>query len=291
VTERQRISDKHGWLPVPERESATAAAPPRPEAHALDEQLANDQFRHVTIAHLAVIAVLAAATILFLPRWRLLYAWFALLTLVVVAHLLPCVIWARWRRIGIITVGIYFGASLVRFRIWGIPVRINWIPTGGYVKLRGTDEPNTPLPGTYNALPRWERAAMNLAMPLGTLLVGFVSLGPSRAMHSLLFAFRSLVVGAGQPQTAGLELVARLFDPLANGEVVASLGRVAIVMTAINLLPISIVNGGIALLELISAVVPISLRARAILDILSLLIACGLLTWTYSMYLYLSRMP
>jgi hypothetical protein len=170
------------------------------------------------LAHAAVAAALVAAALIVLPRWREIFIVLAMLAAVIPFHLLPAVLWARTVGVKVEVIGWLFGAWVARFRVRDIPIRINWIPLGGYVKLAGDRERHPPHVRVYDELPRWQQAGMNLAMPLGTLLLAAALLGPTAAVNSFTRGYRQLYEAALDPGTLGRAFNAFLArSPAANG--------------------------------------------------------------------------
>src|SRR5687768_2694485 len=105
----------------------------------------------------------------------------------------------------------FFGIDVEEFGI-GFPPRawsvkkgktvwsINWIPLGGFVKIKGEDDPDAVGPGNFAHKPAWQRAIVICAGVFMNLV-----------LSSLLFAAGFM---AGLPQIAeGLPESARVRDP------------------------------------------------------------------------------
>jgi membrane-associated protease RseP (regulator of RpoE activity) len=220
------------------------------------------------------------------PRGREFLIAIGLQTVVVAVHLAPSVAWGRLTGIRNLAVGIYIGKWVARITLLGLPVRLNFIPGGGYVKFAGNDDP--PVwrhEETYNARPRWQRIAVNLAMPLATLALGAALIGPAAALDVFARGFEQFATGAFRGGGYRGEAIARLFTLIGEGRYVAALGVIAAKNAALNLFPLPTTNGGLALME------PLSLKPRAatMLQVIGfvLMLLLGLLPWGASLISYL----
>lgn len=84
---------------------------------------------------------------------------------------------ARWRGLHIERFSIGFGHGIIRWKWWGVPFQIGWIPLGGFValpQLDPTNEPQTkegiPLP----AVKPLDRILVALAGPLSNIAFGLL---------------------------------------------------------------------------------------------------------------------
>ena len=233
----------------------------------------------------------AAALLATTGRGCLILTLVGLWAIVVVVHIGVFVVWGRARGLFIEDVAIFFGPAILRVWVGGLPIRLNLIPLGGYVKFAGNEDPVTPpAPGSFASLPRWEKVGMNLAAPAATLVLAAMLMGPGAAFTSFAQGFRQLFAGTLHAQTVAVPLIAGFFALLESRAFVTVLGVLAAKSATINLTPLPIMNGGLALIEAIQWVVPVSLRTQTRLQVIGLFVALAtFLLWTYAAIAFLTR--
>jgi membrane-associated protease RseP (regulator of RpoE activity) len=139
---------------------------------------------------------------------------------------------------------------------------------------------------TYNAQPRWQRAAVNLAMPLATLLLAIALIGPSAATASFTRGFEQLTVGLFRGQTYRVDAFARLFALISEQKYAVALAAIAAKLAALNLLPLPIFNGGIALCEILGILQRRRLATR--LQVIGLMAMLAMFAiWLFALGAYL----
>jgi hypothetical protein len=258
----------------------------------------SDRQQHPAWWGLALWAALIVAAI-FWPKGRLLLIAIGLLAISCIVYTCAAIVWARVRGVHIHHVGIFFGPWIARFRILGLPLRINVLPMGAYVKFPSPDHapPDSaaarshlvPHEQTYEAQPRLQKILINLVTPLTTLALAVILLGPSAATDSFLRGFEQFTLGAFRPREYRVDAFARLFAHLEMHRYAAVLGIIA-AKTAAYLLPIPNVNGGTALLELFGGTTAMRPRNVAILQfvgLLAILVLGGI--WLFALGVYLLR--
>lgn len=221
-------------------------------------------------------------------RFRLLVIIFGLSIPLMVVHLSAFVFFGLWRRAAIEEIGIGAGGRLARAKLGRVTVRLNWMITSGYVKFRGQDD-LPPMPGEtmerpvdgrrdFQELRPWERLILNLSAPALVLAFAAVLIGPARAWGSLVSGFRQHLTAAIPPAHEGQALVAGLFELVAGGQLALAMGLMACKMTAGNLLPVPVLNGGEALIEAVHLVTgrPVPQRWRSLLQVIGLCFLLGL---------------
>jgi len=95
------------------------------------------------------------------------------LAILIVIHELGHFLAARFFKVGVEEFGIGFPPRLVRlFESGGTIFSLNWIPLGGFVKIKGQDDPE--VEGGLAAANPWVRLAVLFAGPLMNLALGVV---------------------------------------------------------------------------------------------------------------------
>ncbi len=109
------------------------------------------------------------------------------LAVLVLVHELGHFLTARWFGIDVEEFGFGFPPRVFGIKKGKTLYSLNWIPLGGFVKIKGEDDPNTTGPGTFSHKPAWIR----------TIVIGagvFMNL----VLASLLFAI-GLTIGMPTP--------------------------------------------------------------------------------------------
>ncbi len=129
------------------------------------------------------------------------------LVMLIIIHELGHFFAARIFKVGVDEFGVGFPPRLAKLFTWsGTDFSLNWIPLGGFVRLRGEGDPS--IEGGMAAAKPWVRLCVILAGPIANLLVGallftmvFAQLGTIPDMHTV----RLDVVEPGSPAAlAGL---------------------------------------------------------------------------------------
>ncbi len=117
-----------------------------------------------------------------------------LMTALVIIHELGHYLVARWRGVEVDEFGFGLPPKAVSlFTKWGTEFTLNWIPFGGFVRLRGeADQKASKEPGSFAAASLWSRALilvagvfMNLVLALIILFFGFWLTGWTPSFISL----------------------------------------------------------------------------------------------------------
>lgn len=135
-------------------------------------------------------------------------------------------------------IGLFFGPRVWQRMVGQTRLRINLLPSGGYVKA---DEESFARLGSMRRIPVF------LSAPLGLLIVGFLLSGDPGA--SLRIAER-LISGTLHPVRDGSAVLDAFRDRFRSAPV-GTFGRFLIGMSFFNLTPLPICNGGQALFELL----------------------------------------
>jgi membrane-associated protease RseP (regulator of RpoE activity) len=164
-------------------------------------------------------------------------------------HVLAFEVAARALGVGVLEVSIGTGPTLFQHGYR----RLRLIPITGYTKLfdstetRALDERLC-----YDHQPVWKRVTIVLAGPVALVLVSVVIgwfTGRS-GLHDVLAGTRQLIEGALHPLSVGSSYVEAAHQVARVGGVLALAGLLAAMVAAFNLLPIPLLNGGQAIVEL-----------------------------------------
>jgi membrane-associated protease RseP (regulator of RpoE activity) len=172
------------------------------------------------------------------------------LAICVIVHLTTFYVLARISGVTVEVVSYFFGGALIRFRRGETWFAFNWLPIGGGVKLKGLDGPapaEAAAPDGWLRLSRIARAGFCLAGPLAVLGLGLAVLGWSQFRANLFHVpgqYRDLLTQA--PAAVGGILY--FVDHATFRDI---LGAAAVTMAVINLLPLPLVNGGQAIVQLV----------------------------------------
>jgi len=129
------------------------------------------------------------------------------LVLLIIIHEFGHFIAARLSKVGVDEFGVGFPPRLARLFTWsGTEFSLNWIPLGGFVRLKGEGDPS--VEGGLAAANPWVRLIVYLAGPMANLLVGallftlvFAQLGMIPDMRSVQL---DLVEPGSPAENAGL---------------------------------------------------------------------------------------
>jgi len=93
------------------------------------------------------------------------------LAVLIVIHELGHFFAARMLKVDVDEFGIGFPPRLITlFRAWGTQFSINWIPLGGFVRIKGENDPA--VEGGMAAANPWVRLTILLAGPMANIAVG-----------------------------------------------------------------------------------------------------------------------
>ncbi len=109
------------------------------------------------------------------------------LAVLVLVHELGHFLSARWFGIDVEEFGFGFPPRAFGIKKGKTLYSINWIPLGGFVKIKGEDDPNASGPGTFSHKPAWVRV---IVIGAGVFM--------NLVLASLLFAI-GLTIGMPQP--------------------------------------------------------------------------------------------
>src|SRR5687768_16786806 len=176
-------------------------------------------------------------------------AWTAILVL----FNIPMVLLARRYRVPVEEFSVYFGRALARFRVGRTLVRINWIPLGGYVKFKGIRQPDDDPSSigddevTFAEVHPLRRALIAISGPVVLLALGGCLLGPSRTYAFFASLPANLLHAINEGGVIGTlrAFFSGFGDP---SMVIRRTGELALFFGTINMLPVPIVSGGIALM-------------------------------------------
>jgi membrane-associated protease RseP (regulator of RpoE activity) len=162
---------------------------------------------------------------------------------------------------------VYFGQSVVRWRVGRTLVRINWIPWGGYVKFPGLGD-DSPEPAVEGILPAagerrftelhpLERALVAISAPLVVALMGAAALGFSESFR-MLARLPQVVLQRGGHLNEGFlaNAVRHLLLGTTDGHAFHVAAVMALTLGVMNLLPAPTVCGGMAVDALLRWLAP-----------------------------------
>jgi membrane-associated protease RseP (regulator of RpoE activity) len=169
-------------------------------------------------------------------------------TILLATHLIPFYVFARLGKVTVQEFSLFFGGALLRWRRGETWFAVNWFPLGGYVKFKGMDNAPTAqgLEGTWQRLPPVLRAAICLSGPISVLLLSLIALGTDLFRDNLLgspIQVRQLVENPAATIRSFLHFVD-------SAPFLVILGACGVKLSLMNLLPLPIMNGGQALVEL-----------------------------------------
>ena len=173
---------------------------------------------------------------------------FLSLSIAVFLHLLAMAVTARM-----------FGVSIVEFSYGVGPkigqinnIIIKLIPISGHVKMldsREQDLAEHELQFAYDHTSRFVRSFIIISGCIFLILIAFILIG-SDAFYSLLDGFRQIVTGILSPTETAQVYIENIGKFIYSSSFLAIFSMTATKIAAVNLLPIPILNGGQALLEL-----------------------------------------
>lgn len=239
-----------------------AVAPETP----FDEEHANTPARPRRLMY----SVLLVGGALVMSGHRRELAWFGLAGILAnFPHLLTFVALGRAFGITIEHLGLGLGGAFARFTIGWLTVRLNWVPLGGYVKFDQT--PGNP--GAYMEQAVWKRVVHPLSGPLVLVVIGLVLLGPTAWVDVFRRDVWDYLTLWLHPRTAGAEKVIAAYRFMQQHSFGLIFGKIATFVGASNLLPLPIMNGGMAVQAVIEGFLgrPIRQRTLTLVQLVSLL--------------------
>lgn len=143
--------------------------------------------------------------------------------------------------------GIFMGSPLLKFNVGSIPVTINYLPFGGFVKFSED----------FEQIAIWKRILIALSGNAVLLATAMICLSFGVGFDKFLRGFWQIPLGAVSPFSVGKDLIAALVEFARQSSLVALLGVLAAKMAAFNLFPLGSLNGGFILQSLVKAVLPL----------------------------------
>ena len=127
------------------------------------------------------------------------------------------------------------------------------IPIGGYVRALDSREEeltDEDLSGALNHQPVATQVFLPLSGCILIILISFLILGES-AITSLISGFQDVIFGALRPLTEGQEIIQRSRDFIQSSTLITVIAVVQLKFVALNLMPLSTLNGGQAIVNLL----------------------------------------
>ncbi len=152
---------------------------------------------------------------------------------------------------------------------------IKLFPISGYVRMVDSREQHLDeheLKFAYDHKPRFIRIFISISGCVFLILFAFALIGTD-AFCSLLNGFRQIVSSYFSPTKAGQEHIESVSAFISSNSFLVIIAITATKISALNLLPLPMLNGGQAILELID----VSLRKRQLLSTISLLVHLAML--------------
>lgn len=198
-----------------------------------------------------VVLVLTAIVGVFLyaEPWRRPFVLLGALSICILLHIGAISVVASMMGTAWTSFQLFQGNALIRCKWRDRWFVLGWIPLGGSVRLRGMDEGSGARLGTYAALPPLYKIAIQLVGPTVLLVSAAVLLGPSEASTSVFRGPRVLISAVTQVvvDDSGTPALAGFVWLLDHGSVFRVIGVVAAQMAWLNLLPLPLMNGGLAI--------------------------------------------
>jgi hypothetical protein len=222
-----------------------------------------------------------------------------LLTCVMLVYNFIYIVVGRFMGIVPAEVAIYFGRPLFMFRCGDTVYRINWFPSGSWVKYHGAEDDDydssTRIPGkAYRELHPLLRALHALSAPSIVLLLGITFVGVE-GVHEFVVALCGL---SSQPVLSVQNGLAGALRPflgnIPHAPFVTSLGSIAVVMGLLNLIPLPLMPGGIAIAQFTRWLAGVSdtsvQRVMTLIGVPTLLLMLGLFgyfCWALGMVIFM----
>lgn len=162
------------------------------------------------------------------------------------------------------------------------------IPVSGYVKALDSREDELEEDEKLKAL-NHQSTLTQVFVPISgcilVLLLSYLVIG-SVAIDSFISAFKEIVLGALNPLSVGQELIQRSHEFIQQNSLITVIAVIQTKLVAFNLLPLTILNGGQAVVNLIKMGRPTAsweIKAAQV----SILLALGLIiSWTFGIAYY-----
>ena len=204
----------------------------------------------------------------------LLAAWL----IVIFVHVTTFAVVGRLMAVGIDEVRYFFGPTLLKFRVLKIQVRLRSLPLGGNVKFEEE---------SYHKKSLLKRLLLTLSACTSLLIVACICLGAGEAWISFTHGYVDLLQSFNPASSKRLELIAAAHEYLKQATFWQTFGVVCAKICAVNLLPLPVLNGGLALWLTVKSIIPISETVDEIVAWLSLLIWLAFIgMWVYSLVSY-----
>ena len=145
----------------------------------------------------------------------------------------------RLSRIPVHTITVFNGRPIATMSLGPTTIAFGYIPIGTSVTF---DVPQ------FRSRPLAVRLAVLVSGPVALVLLAFVLLGWSNAMHHFLGGFTELYLGALRPRTTALDLIGRL-HAIFSSSTLAVFGVLAAKLAACSFLPIGSVTAAQLLQE------------------------------------------
>ncbi|WP_164546972.1 MULTISPECIES: site-2 protease family protein [unclassified Variovorax] len=178
----------------------------------------------------------------------------AAIALLVSIHLFAMTALGHWCGIAVRKVSLGFGPRLLSLGIF----HLHALPLGGSVQFKDTreegvpfDEPVDYFDDAFNHKARAVQVLIPLAGVAALIAVALV-LRQGAAIPSLVHGFAQLIAGAFDPLSTGRQLVGNATAFAKEHAFLPLLGMLAAKLAALNLLPLPFLNGGQALLTLVT---------------------------------------
>ena len=190
--------------------------------------------------------------------------------------------------VGVERISIFYGEPLFRFRLGSIPIEVGYLPTGGSTTFHRTANVGACRQGvrTYEGLHPWQRVVVILSGPSLLLLLGYAFVGGNELLGVLHRFIPTFVSGTMSPGTQGVETLTSYFRFLEQGDYRIAFGVLAVVLAAVNLLPLPTLNGGEAVIELVQALSRhrLATKTTMVVRICSLLVALAVTaSWAFAL--------
>lgn len=155
------------------------------------------------------------------------------------------------------------GVDVKKLQVGWIPIfhlrRLHFglIPLGSYVRFAHSSEDadTTDASALFDSKPRWVRALLPMTGVAGMFLLAFALRGVD-AWHSFVHGFSQLFEGTLAPVERGADLLSDYARVARESGPIIAVSVFAAKVAAFNLLPVPILAGGQALLEIVGATGP-----------------------------------
>jgi len=185
----------------------------------------------------------------------------------------------RLLRVPIDEVSLFIGPAVVSRKVSGFKLKVGAIPLGGYVRFARE---------FYEKAALWKQLIITFSGCFSLLVIACLCLGPATAVAmvgNLFLVIAESVVPTSEARALSIASSSAFLEQATMAEL---FGAVAATLCTINLLPLTSLNGGHALLHIARAIRPIGEKAEGVLSIASALMAFYLtVLWVVSLVVYL----